>query len=46
MVSLGVNVMLTLLVPVAGVVDGDVKVNVPGTDAAPPVSVAPDRAVP
>ena len=45
-VSVGVKVMPSLLVPEVGTVDGEVKANVPGTDAVPPVRVASDRGVP
>ena len=42
---MGVKVMPTLLVPEAGTVDGEVKANVPGTDALPPVRLAPESGV-
>jgi hypothetical protein len=35
--------MPTFLVPEAGTVDGEVKANVPGTEAVPPVREASDR---
>ena len=38
--------MPTLLAPAVGTFVGEVKVNVPGTDALPPVRVASDRGVP
>ena len=42
-VSVGVKVTPTLRVPEAGVAVGVVKAKVPGTDAVPPVRVAPDK---
>jgi hypothetical protein len=41
--SVGVKVMLTVLVPAFGVAEGVVKANVPGTEAVPPVRLAPER---
>ena len=39
------KVIPTLLVPAAGVAAGVVNANVPGTEAVPPVRVAPERGV-
>ena len=41
--SVGVKVMLTVLVPAFGAAEGVVKANVPGTEAVPPVRLAPER---
>jgi hypothetical protein len=44
--SVGVNVMGCEEIPTLGTVDGEVKVNVPATDAEPPLKTEKERSCP